>query len=94
MLQQLENGLLSVVNEVGKEAAVAILGPGSFFGEGSPAGQPVRMGTATAIIPSKRQAPRSAPQNIARSSRESDRAGRPKTEGHGNLASIKGIGPR
>jgi len=40
---------LSVVNEVGKEAVLAILGPGDFFGEGSIAGQSVRMGTATAI---------------------------------------------
>jgi len=43
---------LSVVNEVGKEAVVAILGPGDFFGEGCLAGHPVRMGTATAIVPS------------------------------------------
>jgi len=42
---------LSVVNEVGKEAVVAILGTGDFFGEGGMAGQPVRMGTATAIAP-------------------------------------------
>jgi CRP/FNR family cyclic AMP-dependent transcriptional regulator len=42
---------LSVVNEVGKEAVVAMLGPGDFFGEGGMAGQPVRMGTATAITP-------------------------------------------
>jgi CRP-like cAMP-binding protein len=27
---------LSVVNEVGKEAVVAMLGPGDFFGEGGP----------------------------------------------------------
>jgi CRP/FNR family cyclic AMP-dependent transcriptional regulator len=40
---------LSVVNEVGKEAVVAMLGRGDFFGEGGLAGQPVRMGTATAI---------------------------------------------
>ena len=40
---------LSVVNEVGKEAVVAILGPGDFFGEGCLAGQPICMGTATAI---------------------------------------------
>jgi CRP/FNR family transcriptional regulator, cyclic AMP receptor protein len=40
---------LSVVNEVGKEAVVAILAPGDFFGEGGMAGQPVRMGTATAV---------------------------------------------
>jgi CRP/FNR family cyclic AMP-dependent transcriptional regulator len=40
---------LSVVNEVGKEAIFAILGPGDFFGEGCLAGQNVRMGTATAI---------------------------------------------
>ncbi|MGC1620071.1 MAG: Crp/Fnr family transcriptional regulator [Candidatus Acidiferrum sp.] len=43
---------LTVINEVGKEAVVAILGPGDFFGEGCLAGQSVRMGTATAIIPS------------------------------------------
>jgi CRP/FNR family transcriptional regulator, cyclic AMP receptor protein len=42
---------LSVVNEVGKEAVVAIVGPGDFFGEGCLAGQSVRMGTATAITP-------------------------------------------
>lgn len=42
---------LSVTNESGKEAIVAILGPGDFFGEGSLAGQPVCMGTATAIAP-------------------------------------------
>jgi len=40
---------LSVVNEVGKEAVVAVLGRGDFFGEGCLAGQSVRMGTATAI---------------------------------------------
>jgi len=40
---------LSVVNEVGKEAVVAILPSGNFFGEGCLAGQNVRMGTATAI---------------------------------------------
>jgi CRP/FNR family transcriptional regulator, cyclic AMP receptor protein len=44
---------LSVVNEAGKEAVVAILGPGDFFGEGCLAGQPIRMGTATAIAPTK-----------------------------------------
>jgi CRP/FNR family cyclic AMP-dependent transcriptional regulator len=43
---------LTVVNEVGKEAVVAILGPGDFFGEGCLAGQSVRIGTATAITPS------------------------------------------
>jgi CRP/FNR family transcriptional regulator, cyclic AMP receptor protein len=42
---------LSVVNEVGKEAVVAILGPSDFFGEGCLAGQHIRMGTATAIAP-------------------------------------------
>ena len=42
---------LSVVNEVGKEAVVAMLGPGDFFGEGGMAGLLVRMGTATAITP-------------------------------------------
>jgi len=43
---------LTVVNEVGKVAVVAILGPGDFFGEGCLAGQSVRMGMATAITPS------------------------------------------
>jgi CRP/FNR family transcriptional regulator, cyclic AMP receptor protein len=42
---------LSIVNEVGKEAIVAILGPGDFFGEGCLAGQRICMGTATAITP-------------------------------------------
>jgi len=42
---------LSVVSESGKEAVVAILGPGDFFGEGCLAGQSIRMGTATAITP-------------------------------------------
>jgi CRP/FNR family cyclic AMP-dependent transcriptional regulator len=42
---------LSVVNQVGKEAIVAMLGPGDFFGEGGMAGQPIRMGTATATTP-------------------------------------------
>src|ERR1700677_59569 len=40
---------LSVVNESGKEAVVAILGPGDFFGEGCLAGQSTCMTTATAI---------------------------------------------
>jgi len=43
---------LSVVNGAGKEAVVAILGPGDFFGEGCLAGQTVRMGTATTITAS------------------------------------------
>jgi CRP/FNR family transcriptional regulator, cyclic AMP receptor protein len=42
---------LSVVNEAGKEAVVAILGPGDFFGEGCLAGQPIRIGTAAAVTP-------------------------------------------
>ncbi len=40
---------LSVLSERGREAVVAMLGPGDFFGEGSLAGQPARMGSATAI---------------------------------------------
>jgi CRP/FNR family cyclic AMP-dependent transcriptional regulator len=42
---------LSVVSEEGKEAVVALLGPGDFFGEGCLAGVPFRMGLATAITP-------------------------------------------
>src|SRR6188768_2493711 len=39
---------LSVLSKAGREAVVAMLGPGDFFGEGCLAGQPVRMGSATA----------------------------------------------
>jgi CRP/FNR family transcriptional regulator, cyclic AMP receptor protein len=42
---------LSVLSSTGKEAIVAILGPGDFLGEGCLAGQPLRMGTATAVTP-------------------------------------------
>ena len=42
---------LSVVNEVGKEAIVAILGPDDFFGEGCLARQSVRRETAAALTP-------------------------------------------
>jgi CRP/FNR family cyclic AMP-dependent transcriptional regulator len=41
---------LSVLSTSGKEAVVAMLGPGDFFGEGSLAGQAVRMGSATAVM--------------------------------------------
>jgi len=41
---------LSVISEGGKEAVVAVLGPGDFFGEGCLAGQPVCMATAIAIV--------------------------------------------
>jgi CRP-like cAMP-binding protein len=43
---------LSVLSKNGKEAVVAMLGPGDFFGEGCLAGQRIRMGSATAITPS------------------------------------------
>jgi CRP/FNR family transcriptional regulator, cyclic AMP receptor protein len=42
---------LSVLSKSGREAVVAMLGPGDFFGEGCLAGQPVRMGSASAITP-------------------------------------------
>jgi CRP/FNR family cyclic AMP-dependent transcriptional regulator len=42
---------LSVLSPAGKEAVVAMLGPGDFFGEGCLAGQTLRMGTATALVP-------------------------------------------
>jgi CRP/FNR family transcriptional regulator, cyclic AMP receptor protein len=44
---------VSVMNETGKEAVVAILGRGDFLGEGCLAGQPVCMGTATTIAPTR-----------------------------------------
>jgi CRP/FNR family cyclic AMP-dependent transcriptional regulator len=41
---------LSVINENGKEAVVALLGPGDFLGEGCiSGGSPVRLATATAM---------------------------------------------
>ncbi|HYT73702.1 MAG TPA: Crp/Fnr family transcriptional regulator [Vicinamibacterales bacterium] len=40
---------LSVLSHSGKEAVVAMLGPGEFFGEGVLAGQSVRIATATAV---------------------------------------------
>ena len=43
---------LSVLSRSGREAVVAMLGPGDFFGEGCLAGQTLRMGSATAITPS------------------------------------------
>jgi CRP/FNR family transcriptional regulator, cyclic AMP receptor protein len=42
---------LSVLSAAGKEAVVALMGPGDFFGEGSLAGQVLRVGTATAVVP-------------------------------------------
>ena len=40
---------LTVVSKIGKEATLGILGEGQFFGEGSLAGQALRMGSATAM---------------------------------------------
>jgi CRP-like cAMP-binding protein len=41
---------LSVLSKAGRQAVVAMLGPGEFFGEGCLAGQTVRMGSATASM--------------------------------------------
>jgi len=43
---------LSVLSKTGREAVVAMLRPGDFFGEGCLAGQPVRMGSATTVTAS------------------------------------------
>jgi CRP-like cAMP-binding protein len=42
---------LAAVSTAGREAIVAMLGPGDFFGEGSLAGQSSRRTTATALTP-------------------------------------------
>ena len=42
---------LSVLSRRGREAIVAMLAPGDFFGEGCLAGQPLRMCAATALVP-------------------------------------------
>jgi len=44
---------LTVLSHIGKEAVVAMLVPGDFFGEGALAGQSVRIGTATAVAASR-----------------------------------------
>ena len=44
---------LSILSGSGKEAVVAMVGPGDFFGEGALAGQPLRIATATAVETSK-----------------------------------------
>jgi CRP/FNR family cyclic AMP-dependent transcriptional regulator len=46
---------LSVVSKTGRQAVVAMLGPGDFFGEGALAHQRLRMGSATALTPSEIQ---------------------------------------
>jgi CRP/FNR family cyclic AMP-dependent transcriptional regulator len=43
---------LSVLSRAGKEAVVAVLDGGHFFGEGCLVGQPRRMATASAMVPS------------------------------------------
>ena len=44
---------ITVLSHQGKQAVIALLGPGDFFGEGCLAGQLVRTGSATAITPSQ-----------------------------------------
>jgi CRP/FNR family transcriptional regulator, cyclic AMP receptor protein len=43
---------LSVQSKAGRDAVLAMLGPGDFFGEGCLAGQRFRIGTATALMSS------------------------------------------
>ena len=42
---------LSVLSRKGRAAIVGMLAPGDFFGEGCLAGQPLRIGTATTLVP-------------------------------------------
>ena len=60
---------LSVLSRAGKEAVVAMLGPGDFFGEGALTGQSIRIGTATATMPATVRSPcqRSPPSPCTRS---------------------------
>jgi len=44
---------LVVASQQGKEAVVAVLGPGEFFGEGCLIGQPLRLATARAMVDSE-----------------------------------------
>jgi CRP/FNR family transcriptional regulator, cyclic AMP receptor protein len=43
------NVKLTVISEQGKEAVIAVLGPGHFFGEGCPNGHALRLATTRAI---------------------------------------------
>jgi CRP/FNR family cyclic AMP-dependent transcriptional regulator len=43
---------VTVLSRQGKQAVIALLGPGDFFGEGCLAGQPLRMATAIAMTES------------------------------------------
>src|SRR5882724_5445159 len=43
---------LTVLSRQGKQAVIALLAPGEFFGEGCLAGQPLRMATAAALTES------------------------------------------
>ena len=43
---------VTVLSQQGKQAVIALLGPGDFFGEGCLGGQPLRMATATAMTDS------------------------------------------
>ena len=53
-VRYLQDGAIkvSVLSRIGKEAVVAMLAPGDFFGEGALAGQSVRIETATAMTAS------------------------------------------
>ncbi len=46
---------LSLLSKTGRQAVVGLLGPGEFFGEGGLAGQPLRMGSASALASSEIQ---------------------------------------
>jgi CRP/FNR family transcriptional regulator, cyclic AMP receptor protein len=43
---------ITVVSAAGKEAVMAVVGAHSFLGEGALVGQPLRISTATALVPS------------------------------------------
>jgi CRP-like cAMP-binding protein len=51
-IRYVQKARLSVLSGIGKEAVVALLGPGDFFAEGVLAGQSIRIATATAVAPS------------------------------------------
>ena len=62
---------LSVLSRGGKEAVVALLGPTDFFGEGCLSGHGVRMGLATAVMPTTvLQIPKETMSDLLRSNSE------------------------
>ena len=83
---------LSVLSRTGKEAVVAVLGPGDFFGEGCLAAQPRRIATASAMSASTSARDREA--SNARDAAHAAGACRTFPRAHAGAEHPGGGGPR